>query len=73
MLGRELLLVSEIAGDVMSRVLTDYMIGIFPSNDLATNSKSDFPDLFIKSKDGISNLHSAQEKEENRDKEYGMR
>lgn len=50
LLGYEMILVSEIAGDVVSRVLTDYIIGIFPKNNLKANGKSDFPDLYLNSK-----------------------
>ena len=50
-LRRESVLLSEIAGDAVSRVMTDYMIDRHPGNDLGANGKSDYPDLYLKSFD----------------------
>lgn len=50
-LDSEDVLLSEIAGDVVSRVMSDFMIDRYPGGILTTNGKSDFPDLYLQSYD----------------------
>ena len=50
-LGREQVLLSEIAGDVVSRVLTDYLLGDGVGQQLRANGHSDYPDLFFTDRD----------------------
>lgn len=46
-LAREEVLIKEIAGDVVSRVMTDFMLGDAGGRRLAPNGKSDYPDLYL--------------------------
>ena len=47
LLAREQVLLNEIAGDVVSRVLTDYLKGDGGGRLLRANGHSDYPDLFL--------------------------
>ncbi len=46
-LGRQQVLIKEIAGDVVSRVMTDYMLADGVGTGMASNGKSDYPDLYM--------------------------
>lgn len=46
-LAREEVLIKEIAGDVVSRVMTDYMLADKVGKRLASNGRSDYPDLYF--------------------------
>lgn len=51
LLNREAVLLEFVVGDTVSVVVTGYLIARCPGGALAGNSKSDYPDLFIKSYD----------------------
>jgi hypothetical protein len=51
LLLRQDVLLSFIAGDTVSRVVTKYLLSNDPTATLAENSKSDYPDIFVKSHD----------------------
>ena len=46
-LGREQVLIKEIAGDVVSRVSTDFLMADGVGRRLAANGRSDYPDLYV--------------------------
>ena len=50
-LAREQVLIDEIAGDVVSRVLTDYLLADGVGRRLRANGHSDYPDLFVADRD----------------------
>ena len=49
--ARESVLLEFVAGDTVSIVVTGHLLARFPTGGLAGNSKSDYPDLFIKTND----------------------
>ena len=51
LLSREGVLLAFVSGDTVSIVITGHLLSRFPGGALAGNSKSDYPDLFIKSHD----------------------
>ena len=51
LLNRECTLLAFVAGDTVSTVVTGHLLSRFPSGGLAGNSKSDYPDLFLKACD----------------------
>lgn len=51
LLTREGVLLAFVAGDTVSIVVTGYLLARYPNGALAGNSKSDYPDLFIKASD----------------------
>jgi hypothetical protein len=53
--ARESILLEFVAGDTVSIVVTGHLLARYPAGALAGNSKSDYPDLFIKTND-YSNL-----------------
>lgn len=48
LLAREGVLLSFVAGDTVSKVVTGYLLSKHPGGSLAGNSKSDYPDVFNK-------------------------
>lgn len=50
-LDREAVLLATIGGDVMSKVIEKFLIESFSGDYLEANSRSDYPDLFLRSKD----------------------
>jgi len=50
-LAREQVLIKEIAGDVVSRVMTDYMLADGVGKRMLSNGKSDYPDLYLRDYD----------------------
>ncbi len=51
LLDHEQILLEFIAGDTVSIVVTRHLLAHFPGGALAGNSKSDYPDLFLKTSD----------------------
>jgi hypothetical protein len=51
LLEHESVLLDFVTGDTVSVVVTRYLVSHFPGGALAANSKSDYPDLFIKTND----------------------
>lgn len=51
LLAREGVLLAFVAGDTVSTVVTGYLLSKFPGGSLAGNSKSDYPDIFVKTYD----------------------
>jgi len=51
LLAREGVLLAFVAGDTVSTVVTGYLLSRYPGNALAGNSKSDYPDIFVKTYD----------------------
>lgn len=51
LLDREAKLLEFVGGDNVSTLVTQYLISKWPDGSLAANSKSDYPDLFIKAYD----------------------
>lgn len=51
LLSREGVLLAFVAGDTVSIVVTGHLLARYPGGALAGNSKSDYPDLFIKTYD----------------------
>jgi hypothetical protein len=51
LLARESVLLDFVAGDTVSIVVTGHLLTRYPGGALAGNSKSDYPDLFIKTYD----------------------
>lgn len=51
LLAREAVLLEFVAGDTVSIVVTGYLLSRFPGRALSGNSKSDYPDLFLKTCD----------------------
>ncbi len=51
LLEHESVLLDFVAGDTVSIVVTGYLLRRFPGNDLASNSKSDYPDVYLKTCD----------------------
>jgi hypothetical protein len=51
LLDREAVLLKFVAGDTVSIVVTGHLLARFPNGGLAGNSKSDYPDVFIRSLD----------------------
>lgn len=51
LLSKEGILLDFVAGDTVSVVVTGHLLSRYPNSALAGNSKSDYPDLFIKSRD----------------------
>jgi hypothetical protein len=51
LLAREAVLLNFVAGDTVSIVVTGYLLLKYPEGALVGNSKSDYPDLFIKTLD----------------------
>lgn len=51
LLTRESVLLAFVAGDTVSIVVTGHLLARFPGGALGGNSKSDYPDLFIKTND----------------------
>ncbi len=54
-LERELVLLDEVGGDIVSKVVERFLIDRFDQGELASNGRSDYPDLFIRSRsyDGL--------------------
>jgi hypothetical protein len=46
-LAREQVLIKEIAGDVVSRIMTDYILGDPIGKHILSNGRSDYPDLYL--------------------------
>jgi hypothetical protein len=44
-------LLAFVAGDTVSTVVTGYLLSKYPGGTLAGNSKSDYPDIFVKTHD----------------------
>lgn len=51
LLAREGVLLAFVAGDTVSTVVTGYLLSRYPDGVLVANSKSDYPDIFIKTHD----------------------
>ncbi|MGE3182193.1 MAG: hypothetical protein AB7N71_11230, partial [Phycisphaerae bacterium] len=51
LLEREAVLLNFVAGDTVSVVVTGHLLSRFPEGALAGNSKSDYPDVFIRTFD----------------------
>jgi len=51
LLAREGVLLAFVAGDTVSAVVTGYLLSRYPSRKLAGNSKSGYPDIFLKTHD----------------------
>lgn len=51
LLKREAVLLDFVAGDTVSIVVTGHLLARYPAGSLVGNSKSDYPDLFIKTYD----------------------
>lgn len=51
LLNKEGVLLAFVAGDTVSIVVTGHLLAQYPGGALAGNSKSDYPDLFIKTND----------------------
>lgn len=51
LLAREGVLLAFVAGDTVSTVVTEYLLSKYPDGALAGNSKSDYPDIFVKTYD----------------------
>lgn len=51
LLTREGVLLAFVAGDTVSTVVTGHLLGKYPGGSLAGNSKSDYPDIFVKTYD----------------------
>jgi len=51
LLAREQLLLECVGGDTVSLVVTRFLIDQFPDAGLVANSKSDYPDLFLRASD----------------------
>lgn len=51
LLAREGVLLAFVAGDTVSTVVTGYLLSRYPGGALAGNSKSDYPDIFVKTYD----------------------
>jgi hypothetical protein len=51
LLEREAILLNFVAGDTVSIVVTGHLLARYPGGALAGNSKSDYPDIFIKTRD----------------------
>ncbi len=66
-LAREQVLIKEIAGDVVSRVMTDYMLADGVGRRLRPNGKSDYPDLFF----GDYNYSELPKFDRRQNREYG--
>ena len=49
-LDREAVLLTTVGGDVMSKVIEKFLIDNFPGGHLESNGRSDYPDLFIRTK-----------------------
>lgn len=64
LLAKEGVLLAFVAGDTVSTVVTGYLLSKYPGGTLAGNSKSDFPDIFIKTNDySMLPLRSRDDKE----------
>lgn len=50
-LAREKVLIKEIAGDVVSRIMTDYLMADSIGKALSANGHSDYPDLYLSTSD----------------------
>lgn len=50
-LDREAILLDTVGGDVISKVIEKFLIKSFPAAHLESNGRSDYPDLFLRSKD----------------------
>jgi hypothetical protein len=68
-LDREAVLLATVGGDVMSKVIEKFLIENFPGAHLESNGRSDYPDLFLRSKDyeGLSKFVRLKDKT----KDYG--
>lgn len=51
LLAREGVLLAFVTGDTVSTVVTGYLLSKYPGGALAGNSKSDYPDIFVKTHD----------------------
>jgi hypothetical protein len=51
LLAREGVLLAFVAGDTVSTVVTGFVLSKYPGSGLAGNSKSDYPDIFVKTYD----------------------
>ncbi len=51
LLAREGVLLAFVAGDTVSTVVTGYLLSNYPGGELDGNSKSDYPDIFVKTYD----------------------
>lgn len=51
LLTREGILLAFVAGDTVSTVVTGHLLSRYPGGSLAGNSKSDYPDIFVKTND----------------------
>lgn len=47
----QMLLVEKLAGDVISRVVARFLVSEFPGGALLENSRSDYPDLYLRTHD----------------------
>lgn len=64
LLGRERVLLNFVAGDTVSVVVTGHLLNRYPGGELSGNSKSDYPDLFLKTADygGLPTRSRAEER-----------
>lgn len=51
LLAKEGVLLAFVAGDTVSTVVTGHLLSRFPGGSLAGNSKSDYPDIYVKTYD----------------------
>lgn len=68
-LDREAILLNTVSGDVMSKVIEKFLIQNFPGGHLESNGRSDYPDLFLRSKDYSAIPRFARLKDKTKD--YG--
>ena len=63
-LDRELFLLSMIGGEIMSKVIEKFLIENFQNGQLESNGRSDYPDLFLRSKsyDGLPSFVRIKDK-----------
>ena len=68
-LEREAILLENVGGDITSKVIERFLIGNFSQGELESNGRSDYPDLFIRSKpyEGLPTFKRIKDKT----KEYG--
>jgi len=54
-LEREAVLLVTVGGDIISKLIESFLINHFPDSQLKSNGRSDYPDLFLRSKnyDGL--------------------
>jgi hypothetical protein len=68
-LEREAVLLAVIGGDIMSKVVEKFIIDNFPRAEIQSNGRSDYPDLYFKSRsyEGLPLFARIKDKS----KEYG--